>query len=667
MAKTLIGNVKGPKGDKGDKGATGATGPAGATGAQGPKGDTGAAFTYDMFTAAQLAALKGPTGATGPKGDKGDTGPQGPQGPTGEVGPQGPTGHQGPAGADGAAATIEKVTAEVDGSYLTQPTVTVTPGGTPSNRSFHFAFKGLRGLSGGGEGGGGTTVQADMSVNDPNDPSYVKERTHWKEVFDGPEGEIIPETSLAFNGNFNFGQLSGMSAGVQIGGYYIVTHNGKDYECVGRDSGDGAYIGNGSLLGYGNLANTGEPFCILAFGGTVYYLYKADKTAETITVKVVGKKETVWHKLEGGYLPEGVPYSEGVKLTELYSALVEIDPDSGAYEGVADVPLTVGETYTVTYNGVDYSCVCSTMDMDGMTAYVLGNLGAMTGGADTGEPFIILTIPAMGIFGMYALDGSASVTLSISAQVETVHKMDGKFLPKGTPYIEPFDDVILEETVLADVAVEGAAKWNDFYNFPLGSIVVGNIYEVVLDGVPYQAKAYAYTGGNNMLSIVLGSGVVNNGSGSSVTFPGAPYSNLPFGIAILSPSEAAMYGFTVQGAWANGAPERISIRGAYKVNKMEMDCLPNFPVPMVVDIVNDGGTYIANVEKDAVVCAVKIGQIVFARVKESNMLDSFDFYPLLSCSSGDFLTFGAFAERTYTMFEWSDANITKRLIVFATT
>lgn len=62
----------------------------------GPKGDKGDAFTYDDFTAEQLAALKGE------KGDKGDTGDVGPQGPAGEKGDIGPQGIQGPAGADGA-------------------------------------------------------------------------------------------------------------------------------------------------------------------------------------------------------------------------------------------------------------------------------------------------------------------------------------------------------------------------------------------------------------------------------------------------------------------------------------------------------------------------------------------------------------------------------------
>lgn len=67
---------QGPKGDKGDKGDTGEIGPQGVQGPKGDKGDTGAAFTYDMFTAEQLASL------VGPKGDKGDTGVQGPKGDT---------------------------------------------------------------------------------------------------------------------------------------------------------------------------------------------------------------------------------------------------------------------------------------------------------------------------------------------------------------------------------------------------------------------------------------------------------------------------------------------------------------------------------------------------------------------------------------------------------
>ena len=104
----------GEQGPQGEKGATGATGPQGATGPRGPQGETGAAFTYDMFTAAQLAALKGEKGdkgAAGPKGDPGEQGPQGEKGDAGATGPQGATGPRGPQGATGAAVTYDMFTA----------------------------------------------------------------------------------------------------------------------------------------------------------------------------------------------------------------------------------------------------------------------------------------------------------------------------------------------------------------------------------------------------------------------------------------------------------------------------------------------------------------------------------------------------------------------------
>lgn len=79
--------------------------PQGMTGKQGDKGErgeTGAAFTYDMFTAEQLAALKGDKGDTGEKGDPGEKGEQGEQGEQGIQGKQGEQGIQGLPGKDGA-------------------------------------------------------------------------------------------------------------------------------------------------------------------------------------------------------------------------------------------------------------------------------------------------------------------------------------------------------------------------------------------------------------------------------------------------------------------------------------------------------------------------------------------------------------------------------------
>ena len=67
-------------------------GPKGAPGPKGEPGKDGKPFTYDMFTAEQLASLKGPKGDVGLPGPKGEPGTPGERGADGERGLQGPKG-----------------------------------------------------------------------------------------------------------------------------------------------------------------------------------------------------------------------------------------------------------------------------------------------------------------------------------------------------------------------------------------------------------------------------------------------------------------------------------------------------------------------------------------------------------------------------------------------
>lgn len=62
----------------------------------------GRAFTYEDFTAEQLAALQGPRGETGPVGPQGVQGVPGPTGPTGPSGAKGDKGDKGERGEQGA-------------------------------------------------------------------------------------------------------------------------------------------------------------------------------------------------------------------------------------------------------------------------------------------------------------------------------------------------------------------------------------------------------------------------------------------------------------------------------------------------------------------------------------------------------------------------------------
>lgn len=77
---TQLVKLQGPKGDPGPKGEP---------------GKDGKPFTYDMFTAEQLASLKGPKGDVGLPGPKGEPGTPGQRGADGERGPQGPPGPKG--------------------------------------------------------------------------------------------------------------------------------------------------------------------------------------------------------------------------------------------------------------------------------------------------------------------------------------------------------------------------------------------------------------------------------------------------------------------------------------------------------------------------------------------------------------------------------------------
>lgn len=102
---------------------------------------------------------------------------------------------------------------------------------------------------------------------------------------------------------------------------------------------------------------------------------------------------------------------------------------------------TAGGTYTVTFVSGEttdsFNCVATEFDLEGLPAVALGNIGALTGGGDTGEPFVLFFIQedvASGA-GMYALimllSGAATeITFSVSGMVESVHMIDEKYIPK---------------------------------------------------------------------------------------------------------------------------------------------------------------------------------------------------------------------------------------------
>lgn len=99
-----------------------------------------------LLAAFRSGELAGAPGVQGPKGDKGDTGATGPA---------------------GAAATISSATATVDNTTSSTPKCTVTLGGTEQERTFAFAFTGIKGAAGAQGAAGAKGDKGDTGAQGP--------------------------------------------------------------------------------------------------------------------------------------------------------------------------------------------------------------------------------------------------------------------------------------------------------------------------------------------------------------------------------------------------------------------------------------------------------------------------------------------------------------------
>ena len=282
----------------------------------------------------------------------------------------------------------------------------------------------------GGEGSG----SADWGQNDPNAAGYVKNRTHWKEV-NGVNIAVLPQTSV----NFDTGAylVHGFAENSFIeGNKYIVVWNGKEYEAYCYVE-DGTYIiGNGVLADM--TTKTDHPFCVVSFGGSACYVYKETDTDETITIKINGVQETIYHQLDPRYIPN-MYYTEERQDAEILPTSTAIDTGNAImgelYVVGAPITLVEGKIYTVTYNGVAYESVASAITVPSIGAAIgLGDVGLLATGSPTGAyPFVLAANDAIAGEGasvaVIPLNGASSITVSISGYAEIIHKIPETYLP----------------------------------------------------------------------------------------------------------------------------------------------------------------------------------------------------------------------------------------------
>ncbi len=159
------------------------------------------------------------------------------------------------------------------------------------------------------------------------------------------------------------------------------------------------------------------------------------------------------------------PFSESI--FELLSE-TEVTFEDGIYEQpeYTGELLVSDETYTVTWNGTEYTCVAQTMS--GMGG-AIGNVGLATGGTDTGEPFVIVTMASEGMLVIMALDGSTSATVKITGNI--IKKIEEKFLPA------------LPVVAYIPIYVEAGPVYST-------TVTVGELSKMINDGKMVIAKIY---------------------------------------------------------------------------------------------------------------------------------------------------------------------------------
>ena len=159
-------------------------------------------------------------------------------------------------------------------------------------------------------------------------------------------------------------------------------------------------------------------------------------------------------------------------------------------------PLVVGETYLVTFDGVEYECECAEASFNGMSSIGLGNAAIYGGGENTGEPFAVGVIADVDMSGIIVADTKTLHTLGIKSMGEIVHKLDSKFLDlPWMPTVEKGTNCINMTELPAEDSTSLTWENEDIKNKTIsGDIKIGDIFIVVFDGVRYVCPLQSIAG-----------------------------------------------------------------------------------------------------------------------------------------------------------------------------
>lgn len=312
---------------------------------------------------------------------------------------------------------------------------------------------------------------------------WKAETPDWVAKTTGYEGAPVwSEKTVNFTGSIAFCSDNGGNFKVDVGVDYDVYWNGRLYRCTAKQHDDGPYLGNGSLaFGASSVENTREPFCLYGVflaPDTIAYIKKGTNTAEAVTIKVTVGGNIEFNKMPVEYLPDGVAMLDdipeggggsGIDVTAEVGQTIVVEEVDGngkptkwkaaeyqprthwteVVEGdlvphMAFTPVLneafqmllynlptfdfeAGKTYTVVYDGVEYTGTAEAGVFNGLNIVTVGN-AYLTTGTPTAEPFIVSKITAMNVLAVICLGEEESHTIRIIGEKTVYNRIPYEYL-----------------------------------------------------------------------------------------------------------------------------------------------------------------------------------------------------------------------------------------------
>ena len=320
-----------------------------------------------------------------------------------------------------------------------------------------------------------------LGINKENAPTFLSDGTHHNKAGRERFGRYIGRNLISQQTTGKSGSVSGGNVDLGVTGATVgqtvkisaVDENGKPTEWETVDFPEGKpepLVGTIQTVTPSQVSEAlraGRVVVIVhengLLGFSMFYDFMESSTLQTVESSGIHPFDdrTVWYTLKGnvsdnswsfeyGELGEGgsggastwddlgSTYGEGFVLPEcspIFDESVENFIFTEAF------PLVEGNEYTVNWNGTPYKCICSRMAVNGITGLGLGNIGAITGGTNTGEPFCLGVYDDPEALGFPAsampMDGSTTITISITAILEKITPVPEKYLPKnGILYVD---------------------------------------------------------------------------------------------------------------------------------------------------------------------------------------------------------------------------------------